>query len=83
MAHATSLTAPSPGLSATLFPNNCWTLQSQRTSECKITTLYRCTERLCRAATRHNDVNTIYSNFYENWPMFSSSEDGVLTIREL
>ena len=36
----------------TLLSNKCWTLQSQRTRKCEITTLYWCTGRLFRAATR-------------------------------
>ena len=52
MAYATSLTPPSPELSTTLLSNKCWTLQSERTRKCGITTLYWCTGRLFRAATR-------------------------------
>ena len=41
MADATSLTPPSPGLSANLFPNKCLTLQSKRTRKCKNNSLSR------------------------------------------
>ena len=52
MADATFFTPPSPELSATLLSNKCWTLQSQRTRKCEITTIYRCTGRPFMAATR-------------------------------
>ena len=41
MADATFFTPPSPELGATLFSNKRWTLHSQRTSKCIISTLYR------------------------------------------
>ena len=46
MADTTSLTPPRHGLNATLLSNTSWTLQSQRTENVKITTLYPCTGRL-------------------------------------
>ena len=56
MADATSLTPPRPGLSATLLSNKRVEPYSPKGPEnVKITTLYRCTGRLFRAATRHND----------------------------
>ena len=56
MAYATSLTPPSPGLSATLLSNKGVEPYSPKGPEdIKITTLYRCTGRLFRAATRHSD----------------------------
>ena len=52
MADATSLTPPSPGLSATLLPNKSVEPYSPKEPEnVKITTLYRCSGRLFRAAT--------------------------------
>ena len=47
MADATSLTPPSPGLSATLLPNKSVESYSPKGPEnVKITTLYRCTGKL-------------------------------------
>ena len=56
MTDATSLTLPCPGWSATLFPNKSVEPHSIKGPEnVNITTLYRCTGRLLRAATRHNN----------------------------
>ena len=56
MADATSLKLPSPGLSTTLLSNKRVDPYSPKGPEnVKITTLYRYTGRLFRAATRHND----------------------------
>ena len=76
MADATSLTPPSPGLSATLFPNKRVESYSPKGREnVKITSLYRCTGRLFRAHASHEIHNhtlyTFWRMLYFRYPCHS------------
>ena len=55
MIDATSLTQPVLGLSAILLPNKSVEPYSPKGPADVTITLYRCSRRLFRAATRHND----------------------------